>query len=150
MSNLYSKLLANSFVTSTGCRLWLGGKSAQNYGVFSNDLVHRIAYRHYHPEENIDGLYVCHTCDVRHCFAEGHLFKGTAQLNNIDKILKGRDNYPKGLNHFRSKVTVEQVKEIRFLATQRHITNRYLEQKFKLSKSTIQDIISRKTYGDIS
>jgi hypothetical protein len=63
------------------------------------------------------GMYVCHTCDVRHCVNPQHLFLGTQKDNMRDAAVKGRLVMPRvrvsGEQHGAAKLTFAQVVEIR-------------------------------------
>jgi HNH endonuclease len=65
-------------------------------------LVHRIAYEVFIGPIP-DGLLVCHECDNRLCCNPKHLFLGTYQDNNEDKIKKDRH---------KGKLTVKQANRI--------------------------------------
>lgn len=62
-----------------------------------------------------DGLMVLHKCDNPKCIEPSHLFTGTGLDNMRDRLLKGRYNtVPRGSDVNTSKLSAEQVKEIRF------------------------------------
>lgn len=93
----FSKSLADRFwpkvQKSDGCWLWIGAKFANGYGEFRignrNALAHRVGYElTYGPIP--DGLFLCHTCDVRACVRPTHFFLGTARDNGQDASTKGR------------------------------------------------------------
>lgn len=79
------------------CWLWQGAKmTGTGYGAISKSgynagrvLAHRVSWvLHYGaiPE----GMFVCHTCDVRHCVNPHHLFLGSAKDNMEDMWSKNR------------------------------------------------------------
>lgn len=83
-----------------GCRLWLGGRDEDGYGVFGvrrnkkkqNYRAHRVAY-FLQTNEQPNNLLVCHNCpngDIPACTTREHLFLGTALDNNRDTKIKGR------------------------------------------------------------
>lgn len=75
-----------------GCWLWTGFLYRNGYGEFylkGKQLAHRAAYSLFCgliPE----GMFVCHTCDVRNCVNPDHLWLGTVKDNQQDMSLKGR------------------------------------------------------------
>jgi HNH endonuclease len=75
------------------CWLWTKCCAPNGYGQVwyegKNDRAHRIAWiLTYGPIPK--GLFICHTCDVRHCINPEHLFLGTQSDNMIDAVTKGR------------------------------------------------------------
>ena len=46
--------------------------------------------------ELVDGMFVCHTCDVPACVNPRHLYLGTAQTNMDDKVRRGRATRMRG------------------------------------------------------
>ena len=135
------------------CWLWTLAVSHNNYGVLSvNDKtirVHRYSYE-LHKGVIPDKLCVCHRCDVRNCVNPDHLFLGTYADNYRDMIAKDRQaNY---------LLTEEDVKEIRrrYLLWKKNPTYRSkngrtaIARDYGVSKSTISDILSKRTWTKIS
>jgi hypothetical protein len=87
------------------CWLWRAGRQGWGYGQFSYksypNPAHRVAWiltRGEIPK----GLVVCHTCDNRLCVNPEHLFLGTYEENNLDKMRKGRARGPLRFTPYRS------------------------------------------------
>lgn len=97
-----------------GCWLWKGAVGQNGYGEVQKDkqkhYTHRVAYElTYGAIPN--GLYVCHTCDVRHCCNPQHLWLGTNADNIRDAARKGRLN--RGERNGSSRLTRGDVIAIR-------------------------------------
>jgi hypothetical protein len=74
------------------CWLWKGALS-QGYGIFKIDKktisAHRFSYQ-IHKGEIPEGVFVCHSCDIRNCVNPNHLFLGSPKDNWQDGFDKGR------------------------------------------------------------
>ena len=92
-------------------RLWLGGRGGRNY------FTHRLSYCVKEGEEwpTIDGWMVRHMCDNPPCCNPYHLVLGDNTQNVLDKVAAGRTARLKGTTNGRSKLTEENVSDIRYL-----------------------------------
>ena len=88
-------------VADSGCWLWQKFLS-RGYGHIwmngRNHGAHRVAWASRNGPVP-DGMFVCHSCDVRSCVNPEHLFIGTQQDNIQDARSKGR--LATGLKHGR-------------------------------------------------
>lgn len=81
--------------TDDGCWPWIAARNSSGYGWFKPGHgahavgAHRMAYELTHGPIP-DGLLVLHQCDNPPCVRPDHLFLGTVQDNNADKMAKGR------------------------------------------------------------
>lgn len=90
-SELDARFWAKVTKTET-CWLWAGAKAA-GYGVIRRSRRSIKAHRYTWELTNgpiPDGLFACHTCDVRACVNPAHLFLGTNGDNQRDSVAKGR------------------------------------------------------------
>lgn len=101
-----------------GCWIWMGAKNERGAGLFGADTggkhmvqAHRYAFQVvYGPIP--EGMHVIHSCDNPACVCPWHLRLGTHADNMADMKARGRgrNGHTPG---YRSKLTVEQVREIR-------------------------------------
>ena len=121
------------------CWLWLGGVSA-GYGTVSiNGQPTRSNRASWllHKGPIPDGLVVCHECDTPLCVNPAHLFLGTHNDNNQDKVIKGRQTCGEAVAN--SILNADQVEEIRSELA-RGEKGRRLAERYGVSPSTVSAI----------
>lgn len=130
------------------CWDWTGCMSGSGYGcvvVKCKTLsAHRVAAKYF--IDNPTNLpCVCHSCDNRRCVNPNHLWYGTHSQNAIDMVKKGRGNRPIGINQKRSKLNNEKILDI-VSSWRIGLSLPELAEKFKVNKTTIHNILHRKTW----
>ena len=144
-------------VAESGCWIWTGSVLKSGYGSFNcgdaanSTTAHRWAYRHFKGEIP-DGMFVCHTCDVRCCVNPEHLFVGTHADNMGDAARKGRTNRkPKywGEKQHLSKLTEEKVREIRKEHSGAYGDGKRLAERFGVSISAISAVVKNRTWKHV-
>ena len=139
-----------------GCWEWLGGTDRRGYGRFyinrngvgRTDGAHRVSWE-FANGKIPDGLFVCHRCDNPSCVRPDHLFLGTYQDNITDMVKKGRNKYPVlyGEDSPRSKLTQDQVDEIRKRYIPYKVSSIDLAKEYGTSQSNIDRILKHKTWN---
>lgn len=137
--------------------------------------AHRIAWR-LTQGEIPEGMIVCHKCDNPKCCNPDHLFLGTTLDNVRDKWRKGRgpsgdrhgfrkhpesaprgerhgsrthpERVPRGEHNGNSRLTLEQVREIRRLYIRYEVTLQSLADRFGVGLSTVSKIVYRVTWKE--
>jgi hypothetical protein len=141
------------------CWEWTAGLRGNGYGQFwmngTNVMSHRFSYVLHHPL-TIDLLEhreicVCHRCDNPKCVNPAHLFLGSQGDNMRDRETKGRANrtLEKGEKHPSSKLTEDDVREIRIKYANGGVSQRQLALEYGITKTNIGTIILRKSWSHI-
>lgn len=123
------------------CWPWRGRvNKTTGYGVLMSEGAplgaHRTAYV-LAVSEIPAGMQICHRCDNPPCCNPGHLFLGTHRENHADKVAKGRHTH--GLRHHKTKLTVEEVREVLDLKNSGSRT-RVIAARFRISSPLVNAI----------
>lgn len=120
-------------------RIWVGKKRMR---------VHQIALEFKLGRPIKSGFFALHHCDNPPCFNPNHLYEGTRLQNAQDAKNRDRLNPPRGEKHLSSKLTNEQVKQIREMySCGQKIT--HIANQMKVSRRAIFSIVNRKTWTHI-
>jgi len=123
---------------SDGCCEWLGRTNDDGYGTFrigpatavKQQLVHRFAWEIFNgpiPES----MCVLHNCDNRVCVKPTHLFLGTRDVNNKDRMEKGRS--ATGERNGQCRLSDQALRNI-LASTERGVA---LARKYEVTQDTI-------------
>lgn len=146
------------------CWLWQGKPRKDGYGAIgrgrSGDgyiLVHRFSYE-LHNGLLGEGMYACHTCDVRLCVNPKHLFEGTHLDNMADRDAKGRvasgeksgrklhpESTPRGSANGLAKLRESDIPKIRLMYDNGG-TMKGIARQYGLDSGTIRAIVKRRTW----
>jgi hypothetical protein len=125
-----------------GCLEWIGSLTDKAYGLFSYNgktvKAHRFSYELFY-EKIPEGMVVMHSCDNPKCVNPNHLSLGTQEDNIRDMINKNRDNKAKGSAVGNSKLTEDQVKEIKNKINS-GMKQRDIAKEYKVAPNTISNI----------
>jgi hypothetical protein len=155
------------------CWDWQASKHGQGYGLFKlksrTEFAHRIAWRIAHKSDIPNGLCVLHSCDNPACVNPAHLRVGTQQDNMDDKVTRGRqartgalrpatgmnsgahthpEKRARGVKNGRSKLTVEQVQEIR-ARSKKGESQSAIARSFEVHRTQIGAIVRREQWTHI-
>ena len=110
-----------------------------------NQNLHRVLYEEaFGPLE--PGLVARHKCDVRACINLEHIIPGTRADNSADMVERNRTNPPVGTRSGSSKLTIEEVQEIRSSSSAQSA----IASKYKINQSTVSRIQTGKRWNDPS
>lgn len=143
---------------SDGCWEWTGSTNDSGYGQFKVDKwpvkAHRFSWL-LHFGSIPGDLLVCHHCDNPPCVRPDHLFLGSVDNNNHDKMRKGRQLHgahgvvdPARLKG-RRKLSDEQVREIRRRYAAGQGSTRLLAVEYAVAHTTIVRVVARKHFADV-
>ena len=127
----------------TKCHVWKMCLNSDGYARLSingntNIKVHRLVYSLAHPEEDICGKVIRHTCDNPECVNPRHLLSGTAGDNMLDRDIRNR--------HGLAKLNDEKAINIRKLYASGNFLQRELAEMYDVDGRTISYVILRKTW----
>lgn len=123
------------------CWPWTGQIDKNGYGYLGRQRTHRIAWERSSKKSLKPGQVVRHKCDNPLCCNPLHLLLGDQLENVVDRVT--RDRSAKGVLNGRAKLTDDQVLEI-FQSTDSLAA---VARKFGISKWSVRDIKTRKTWG---
>ena len=135
------------------CILWSGNISKTGYGKMKLDgrpcLAHRVAFcnRAGISLDDIKGMVVRHTCDVRNCVNPDHLLLGTQADNVQDRVDRNRGADVSGTKNPNCKVTAQDIEEIRDMILMGY-KHKVIAEKFNLSRGYISMVKHRRSWGD--
>jgi hypothetical protein len=145
----WEKVLKSPF---PGCWTWTGG-GIKGYGHIRTErsqgmiLAHRASWE-LHNGPVPAGLLVLHKCDNPGCVNPTHLFLGTDGDNSDDKWAKNRGVAPSGELNGYSKLTCDDVREIRLTVLTRG-TVKALAKQFNVHRSAIWKVRTREVWTHI-
>ncbi len=138
----------NLIETNSGCMEWNGCKLSSGYGIVridgKNIRAHRIALERKLERKIVSGMLACHSCNNPSCCNPDHLREGTTQDNMNDKV--SSDRQTKGETNGNSKLTVDQVIEIRNRKQNESITNETLGEIYGVKKACIAKILRKEKW----
>lgn len=134
------------------CWMWTGRIRDNGYGIITSRgrrpyYTHRVAYSHAFGVIPA-GLSVCHRCDNRACCNPLHLFLGTQNDNVQDCVQKHRT--ATGAKNGQSKLTAQQVNEIRRRFASGGITKKSLALEYGVGQMAIGRIIRGERWSHLS
>lgn len=108
-----------------GCKIWPKGCTGKGYAYVSlagkPDSGHRAVLKRKLGRNIQTGLQALHTCDVRNCVNEDHIYEGTPLQNMIDKEQRGRGNHTNKMTHphvgFKKQISEETERQVVELAS---------------------------------
>jgi len=132
----------------TECVQWQMGTNSKGYGTTSvcsggvdvGISAHKLAYLLFRGPVP-DGLHVCHSCDNPPCVKPEHLWLGTNDQNQDDKIAKGRQKGAPGERNASAKTNEATVREIRAMYATGEWTQTALGMRFGMRQDRISDIV---------
>lgn len=133
------------------CWLWTAAANRdRGYGVLGINgrvvYAHRFSYE-LHRSLIPKGLQVRHSCDTPRCVNPAHLSLGTHLDNMTDMTLRGRQN--KGESVPTSKLTTQQVQEIRGLCERGGLTLQQVGDMYGVTRQAVSLIKLKEVWSHL-
>lgn len=133
---------------NSGCWLWLDHIGKARYGFISwkgkKHKAHRMSYQIYIGPIP-PGMLICHKCDNPSCVNPDHLFLGTQTDNMRDMVRKGRANKKKGSANPTSKLTENDINNIRLADG----SNPEIAKAYGVSRTAIYHIRNGRSWNHV-
>lgn len=149
-------LLLGTHIPETGCVEWARHRNPSGYGECSFESrrvrVHRLSWcfaNGVNIRDLTPGQCILHSCDNPSCINPKHLSLGSQRENVAQMVERGRAHRHLG-KRFNSRLTLEQVKEIRRLRADEGLLQSELAKMFSVGRSTISQILNRVTWSDVA
>lgn len=161
MQKVQKQTAVTSPHVATPCWLWTGSKSGSGYGQFWNGKRTIPAHWFLVCDFMPSGKEACHRCDTKLCVNPDHIFIGSRQDNEQDKVSKGRHNTTPGCRamlRIRSLKTGSQNHEAKLLESEVQVIKaikpayglgRILAKRFGVSETVISGIWKGKRWPQV-
>lgn len=137
------------------CWEWKGTKNNAGYPLFSMKgrmySAIRILYQIYYKRNIEKGWIISHTCKNNECMNPDHIY-ATTRSERTQQAYRDRELVPasqKGEKNPNSKLSERDVLDIR-KSKEEGITHQELADKYKVTKTTISQIVNRKLWQHLN
>ena len=134
------------------CWPWIAGRKDNGRGNFyvngKNIQAHRFMWELVNGEIPSEKI-VCHTCDNGWCVNPSHLYLGTLSTNAQDREARGKNLRRIGSNHHMSKLTENDVVNIRIRYSIGDVSQQALSKECGVGRTTIQQVVERRSWKHV-
>lgn len=128
-----------------GCWEWTMSTTSAGYPQFTFEKEPHYGHRVAISDKLEDGDHALHHCDNKRCVNPDHLYSGDQSDNMRDSFERGTHDFS-GENHNQSKLTNEDVREIRRQHETEDITQAELADEFDIDSSVISRIVRERIW----